>query len=153
VKPEVKPQEQKPQQPQQEASHEAEISELMSMGFPREQCVEALRAAFFNVERAVEYLINGIPANVRPPPSGQGQQPVPEAEGGAEGEGGSGPEQLRAIFNSPQLASIRQLLRQNPAALQPILAQLAQSAPPLYNVLPLPRSSSRSTPLSSNRSS
>jgi hypothetical protein len=51
---------------------------------------------------------------------GSGQQP--------------GPEQLRAIFNSPQLASIRQLIRQNPNALQPILAQLAQSAPQIYNV-------------------
>lgn len=70
---------------QQEGGHEAEITELMSMGFPREQCVAALRAAFFNVERAVEYLINGIPANVRPP-AGQGaQQPPPEAEGGIEG--------------------------------------------------------------------
>ena len=103
------------------------------MGFPREQCVEALRAAFNNVERAVEYLINGIPANVlhRPPPQqAQGQQ-------GQAAEGSLGPEQLRAIFNHPQLASIRRVIRQNPNALQPILVQLAQSAPQIYNVFPL----------------
>lgn len=136
----MKPEQPKPQPAAQESSHEAEITELMSMGFPREQCVEALRAAFFNVERAVEYLINGIPANLRNRP----QQPnVPQPAADIEGEGDSeepelggqsGPEQLRAIFNSPQLASIRQLIRQNPAALQPILAQLAQTAPPIYNV-------------------
>jgi UV excision repair protein RAD23 len=106
------------------------------MGFPREQCLEALRAAFFNLERAVEYLINGIPANIRHSAQQPQQQQQPAAESEAEPElgGQSGPEQLRAIFNSPQLASIRQLIRQNPAALQPILAQLAQSAPPIYNV-------------------
>lgn len=100
------------------------------MGFPREQCVLALRAAFNNVERAVEYLLNGIPANIqnRPPPAqSQGQA----AEGGEER---LGIEQLRAIFNHPQLANVKRLIRQNPSALQPILAQLATSAPQIYNV-------------------
>ena len=34
------------------------------MGFPRDQCEAAFRAAFFNAERATEYLLNGIPDNV-----------------------------------------------------------------------------------------
>lgn len=47
----------------------------MSMGFPREQCVAALRAAYNNSERAVEYLLNGIPSH----------------HGGNAGQGGQGP--------------------------------------------------------------
>lgn len=33
----------------------------MNMGFPREQAVIALKAAFNNPERAVQYLLEGMP--------------------------------------------------------------------------------------------
>jgi len=35
----------------------------MAMGFPREECVAALRAAYGHSDRAVEYLLGGIPSN------------------------------------------------------------------------------------------
>jgi len=74
------------------------------MGFPREQCVAALRAAFNNSERAVEYLLNGIPA------------------GGAQGgPGGQGGQALQALTELPQFEMIRQAVQQDPNALPLIL--------------------------------
>lgn len=131
----------------QPSQSEADINELMSMGFPRDQCVEALRAAYNNVERAVEYLLNGIPENVR----GQGSQPAPPLGGEGGQELGIG--HLRALFNHPQFAQIRDVIRSNPSALQPILAQISQSSPQLYNVSSHLFSSSLSTPRNSNASS
>ena len=87
------------------------------MGFPREQCVAALRAAFNNSERAVEYLLNGIPAG--------GAQGVPAGQGG---------QALQALSELPQFEMIRQAVQQDPNALPIILEQLATTSPEVYNV-------------------
>ena len=41
---------------------------------------------------------------------------------------------LAGIVNNPQFAQIRNLIRQDPSAIGPILQQIAQTSPQLYQV-------------------
>jgi UV excision repair protein RAD23 len=47
------------------AEREAAIANMEAMGFPRDQIQAAMTAAFYNPDRAVEYLLNGIPENLQ----------------------------------------------------------------------------------------
>ncbi|MCJ1361492.1 hypothetical protein MMC16_000592 [Acarospora aff. strigata] len=68
------------------AQREAAIANMESMGFPRADIDRAMRAAFFNPDRAVEYLLNGIPENIQQerrqaPPTGSGSGTTGTREG------------------------------------------------------------------------
>ncbi|KAF2772271.1 UV excision repair protein Rad23 [Teratosphaeria nubilosa] len=85
----------------------AAITNMEAMGFPRDQIDRAMRAAFFNPDRAVEYLLNGIPASAeqeqRQAAAPQAQQP---AQGGITGSqaaapaGGQGGEEPVNLFEA-----------------------------------------------------
>jgi len=71
------------------AERAAQIAEMESMGFERSQIDLAMRAAFYNSERAIEYLLTGIPENLqqenRAPAAPAAASPAPAAENPAAG--------------------------------------------------------------------
>ncbi|KAL8679220.1 MAG: hypothetical protein Q9186_004462 [Xanthomendoza sp. 1 TL-2023] len=75
------------------AQREAAVQNMESMGFPRAEIDRAMRAAFFNPDRAVEYLLNGIPENV--------QQEQQESQAGRGAAGGAGGARQNAPATSP----------------------------------------------------
>ncbi|EYB82641.1 hypothetical protein Y032_0355g3339 [Ancylostoma ceylanicum] len=117
-----------PTQPSFTADQESAIDAIQAMGYPRDQVVAALRAAFWNPDRAVEYLLNGIPD----------EEQIPIEVGGEE-EGSEGGEaaasQLEALRQLPQMDELRNLVRSNPEILPSLIQQIAAVNPELMEVI------------------
>lgn len=141
---------------------EETIGNMMAMGFERDMCVAALRAAFNNPDRAVEYLLTGIPERAAPvPPAAQ-----PVATGAAPGApaaaassdptgapnttplnlfpdgipnvgqaGGGNGGVLDFLRDNPQFQAIRAMVQGNPQILQPMLGELQRQNPQLYGLI------------------
>ncbi|PQE03866.1 uv excision repair rad23 protein [Rutstroemia sp. NJR-2017a BBW] len=147
------------------AERAAQIAQMESMGFERSQIDLAMRAAFYNSERAIEYLLNPAPAAAAdlgssPPAAGGGEdEPVNlfEAAATAGGRGGSsrgagaanilggagagaggqgaGLGNLDFLRNNPQFQQLRQVVQQQPQMLEPILQQVGAGNPQLATLI------------------
>ncbi|KAL6629959.1 hypothetical protein ACP70R_029724 [Stipagrostis hirtigluma subsp. patula] len=133
------------------------INQLMEMGggsWDRDQVQRALRAAYNNPERAVEYLYSGIPvtAEVAVPISGQGTDPAPTGEAGLSGipntapldlfpqggsnvGGGAGGGPLDFLRNNQQFQALREMVHTNPQILQPMLQELSKQNPQILRLI------------------
>nr|QTX15990.1 UV excision repair protein RAD23 [Phytophthora infestans]QTX15996.1 UV excision repair protein RAD23 [Phytophthora infestans]QTX16003.1 UV excision repair protein RAD23 [Phytophthora infestans]QTX16060.1 UV excision repair protein RAD23 [Phytophthora infestans]QTX16070.1 UV excision repair protein RAD23 [Phytophthora infestans] len=107
----------------------ATVQQLVDMGFPEDQVRSALRAAFNNPERAVEYLMTGIPEQAAAP--AQTAVPSSGASAGSDDVANS----LEALRNHPQFDALRQLVQSNPAALPAVLQQIGAQSPELLRLI------------------
>lgn len=144
---------------------EEAIQQILDMGggtWDRDTVVRALRAAYNNPERAVEYLYSGIPEQAEVPPvarapaSGQAanppaqsQQPVPAPSSGPNanpldlfpqgipnvGSNPAGAGTLDFLRNSQQFQALRAMVQANPQILQPMLQELGKQNPQLMRLI------------------
>ncbi|XP_075514778.1 ubiquitin receptor RAD23d-like isoform X2 [Primulina tabacum] len=142
---------------------EGAVQQILDMGggcWDRDTVIRALRAAYNNPERAVEYLYSGIPeqaevASAAQTPAGgqpvnppiQSTQPAVPSTGpnanpldlfpqgipnvGSNASAGA----LDFLRNSPQFQSLRALVQANPQILQPMLQELGKQNPQLVRMI------------------
>ncbi|CAG5120215.1 unnamed protein product [Candidula unifasciata] len=131
-------------------AYENMVQQLMTMGFERENVVRALRASFNNPDRAVEYLLAGIPDEGNE--EGFGGQPAMRSLGEVESneslasdsspqlaglspEGIGGEDPLAFLRTQPQFQRMRQAIQENPQLLPALLQQIGQSNPRLLQMI------------------
>lgn len=118
------------------------VQNIQDMGYERSQVEAALRASFNNPDRAVEYLLTGIPPQIE---VGGGGGPAAAAAaaaaavvGGtpavpAAGTGGENP--LAFLRDHEMFQQIRSVIQQNPNMLSTMLQQIGQSNPQLLQII------------------
>ncbi|CAL8279191.1 unnamed protein product [Merluccius merluccius] len=125
-------------------SYDSIVSEMMLMGFERERVVAALRASYNNPDRAMEYLLTGIPAreagNAVPavPPIGGPPAPVTPGAVSSSPTANPGPtpspaaaNPLSFLRNQPQFNTMRELIQQNASLLPALLQEIGRENPEL----------------------
>lgn len=131
------------------------VQNIMDMGYGRDEVVAALTASFNNPDRAVEYLLTGIPTSARAerspaasatPSSDAPAESTPASaagtgseetgsSGGGTGSGGTGSNPLAFLRNQEEFQQMKRLLQQNPGMLNALLQNIGQSNPELLQII------------------
>ncbi|KAH1238147.1 Ubiquitin receptor RAD23b [Glycine max] len=110
---------------------EQTIQQIMDMGggnWDRDTVSRALRAAYNNPERAIDYLYSGIPE------AAEVAVPVPQTAGISSGAVPVGPNSS-PLNMFPQFQALRSMVQSNPQILQPVLQELGKQNPGLLRLI------------------
>jgi len=133
--------------------YNAMVQNIVDMGYDKSQVIAALRASYNNPERAVEYLLTGIPpslgegedslpvvpspASAAPsnPPSGESTTPAAQAAPTTPSSESASDNPLDFLRNQEMFHQMRQLLQRDPNMLNAVLQQLGSSNPELLQLI------------------
>nr|XP_018917805.1 PREDICTED: UV excision repair protein RAD23 homolog B [Bemisia tabaci] len=107
--------------------YNAMVQNIVDMGYGRDQVQAALHASYNNPDRAVEYLLTGIPPTTDDPVASSPNSP---GHGADEGE-----EPLAFLRSQPQFQQMRNVVQQNPELLNAVLQQIGQTNPALLHLI------------------
>jgi len=129
------------------------VQNIVDMGYEKSQVILALKASYNTPERAIEYLLNGIPETLEyeeaslpgfptstvspatlPPEQSTGEASSVAANQSTGNESASS-NPLDFLRNQESFGQMREMIRRNPDMLNAALQQLGQSNPQLLQVI------------------
>ncbi|KAG1667254.1 UV excision repair protein RAD23 B [Nymphon striatum] len=120
------------------------VKNIVDMGYDRSKVEKALKASFNNPERAVEYLISGIPQMEETEPSPQQPTTQPSQHTPASirtpatntsSESSSSADPLGFLRSHPYIRQLRLAIQENPSLLHAVLQEIGTTNPELLQVI------------------
>nr|XP_027199274.1 UV excision repair protein RAD23 homolog A-like [Dermatophagoides pteronyssinus] len=112
--------------------YERMVTQIMEMGYDRSSVERALRASFNNPDRAVEYLISGIPDFDSAPLA---TSPSEQSSRSELSDTGSDSNPFEFLRNQPMFRTMRQTVQSNPHLLNSMIQQISQNNPRLLELI------------------
>lgn len=104
---------------------EAMVSQIVSMGYPEHDVRRALRASFNNPERAIEYLIEGIPTS----PS------TPEGDSYTDTDADLSMTPFEVFRGDPIFQNLRSALQEHPELIDAAIQRIGETNPALLELI------------------